>query len=100
MAQSYLSAIFISFLASPRRRRGGMPERSDEIPEREGHLLGHLRRVDRDVGKKLPNPSMSHFTPAMKQKSKPLVLRRKLQLHVIKIEALPINPVLIKDFVF
>ncbi len=52
MAQSYLSAIFISFLASPRRRRGGMSERSDEIPEREGILLGHLRRVDRDVGKK------------------------------------------------
>ena len=32
----YLIAIFYLCFATPRRRRGGMSERSDEIPESEG----------------------------------------------------------------
>ena len=32
--QACLNAIFLLWFAMPRRRRGGMSERSDEIPER------------------------------------------------------------------
>ena len=37
--QACLSAIFLLCFATPRRRRGGMSERSDEIPESEGMSL-------------------------------------------------------------
>ena len=36
--QVYLNAIFYLCFATPRRRRGGMSERSDEIPESEGFI--------------------------------------------------------------
>ena len=36
--QACLNAIFLLCFATPRRRRGGMSERSDEIPEREGFI--------------------------------------------------------------
>ena len=36
--QACLNAIFLLCFATPRRRRGGMSERSDEIPESEGFI--------------------------------------------------------------
>ena len=59
IASSLLERDFLLCFATPRRRRGGMSERSDEIPEREGFISVALalafqlarapRRASRDV---------------------------------------------------